>query len=161
MVDYNVQYQIPQIQVRAPGRQNRAISQTLRITPGMTEPINFILGNRDGKPYILLGYTIKFIVWAYDDMDSPVLYRDDRRVVLSKTILITDPYCNSIPLVLTTQDTQKLGFETSRGLRWSLFLIDSQKQIYPLRVSSRGGRYGTFIFDQESGMPPTEIILGS
>ena len=66
MVDYNVQYQIPQIQVRAPGRQNRAISQTLRITPGMTEPINFILGNRDGKPYILLGYSIGMTgVWSY------------------------------------------------------------------------------------------------
>jgi hypothetical protein len=154
----NAIYDVPRVQVRAPGKQSFVTNQYLRITPGVSEPVDFIIGNPDGKPLSLAAFTLKLLVWAQDDMDSAVL-AGDGKLILSKTLQVDDPYCSTVSVIFTNEETHLIGREGGRGLRWGLFAINRSNQIFPMRVSRSGGRYGSIVLDTESGLPPTELIL--
>lgn len=158
MTQFQTQYNIPRVQVQMPGKQNRLTDTVLRITPGMTEPFEFLFGNQDGVPLSLRGFTLKFIFWSKIALDDNATAMGQSEIVLAKKIAISDPYATSVEIVLTDEDTLKLGLARSIGLRWSLFLINEEGDVFPLQVTRRGGRYGNVQLDLDSGIPPAELV---
>jgi hypothetical protein len=158
MTQYQVTYNIPRVQVQMPGKQNRLTDTVLRITPGMTEPFEFLFGNQDGVPLSLRGFSVKLIFWLKTALDDNATRMGQSEIVLAKKFDIPDPYARRAEVVLTDEDTLKLGLARSIGLRWSLFLINEEGDVFPLQVTRRGGRYGNVQLDLDSGIPPAELV---
>lgn len=158
MVIYNASYNIPRVQVQMPGRQNRLSDHVMRLTPGMTEPLEFILGNQDGVPLNLLGFRMKIIFWTRIDLDDDTLSPGQSEIIFAKKFQIDDPYEGKFTLVLSDEDTLTIGRRSNSTLRWSLFLINEQQDVFPLRVTRSGGRYGNVVLDVESGIPTAELV---
>lgn len=158
MTQFQVQYNIPRPQVQLPGKQNRLTDTVLKITPGMTEPFEFLFGNQDGVPLSLRGFSVKLIFWSKSALDDNSTAMGQSDIVLAKKFEVDDPYAKSVEIVLTDDDTLKLGLARSIGLRWSLFLINEEGDVFPLQVTRRGGRYGNVQLDLDSGIPPAELV---
>lgn len=157
--NYNVQYNIPRVQVQMPGRQNRLTDGEFRISPSMTEPVTFLFGNQDGKPLHLQTFKIHFVVWEDCPANSKVLSMGTSAILLNKRIPFDDPYSGEVTLILEEQDTILLGNHAAgQRLYWSLFLINDKDQVFPMQVSHLGGRYGTVHVDLASSMPLAEMI---
>lgn len=157
---YNVQYNIPRFQVQLPGRQNRLTDGELRISPGMTEPIQFVFGNQDGVLLNLVPFRIQFVVWETDILSTKVLAgMGQSNVLINKLLLVTDPYSAEVEMILEERDTILLGNHAAgQALRWSLFLINQDDQVFPMQVSTYGGRYGTISIDLAGMLPVAELI---
>lgn len=160
-VEFNVEYNIPRVNISLPGRQNRTNETNLRFTPGMTEPIIFRFGNQDGVPINLLPFQLKFVAWKMNTMDIDTLDVAQSEIILSKVVDVKDPYSGEAVLVLESNETLKLGQEGIRQVRWSLFMINEQGQVFPAQVNSKGDRYATALLDVNSGIPIAEIIKSS
>ncbi len=159
--EYNVQYNIPRVNISLPGRQNRTNESVLRFTPGMTEVLNFRWGNQDGVPINLLPFKIKFVAWKMLTLDVDVIDIAQSEIILTKIVDVKDPYSGEAVLILEASDTLKLGQEGGREIRWSLFMINDEGQVFPSQVNSNGGRYATALLDINSGIPIAEIIKSS
>lgn len=162
-VIYNVTYDIPRVDISLPGRQNRISDIPLRVTPGMTEPIEFWFGNQDGVGINLMPFQIKLIFWVdrrLDSLDNQMLIGASD-IVLSKTAVIDQAYTNKILFVLDANDTLKLGQVGTRSIRWSIFMINQDRQVFPAQVARNGARFGTVEIDVESGIPISELILSA
>ncbi len=159
--EYNVQYNIPRVNISLPGRQNRTNESVLRFTPGMTEPIIFHWINQDGIPINLLPFQIKFVAWKMLTMDIDTLDIAQSEIILSKVVDVKDPYSGEAVLMLESNETLKMGQEGGREIRWSLFMINDEGQVFPSSVNSNGGRYATAVLDINSGIPIAEIIKSS
>ena len=155
---YNVSYDVPRVLLSSPGRQNRASDGQLRITPGMTEPFEFVFGNQDGMAINLVPFTIKMIFWRNTEITDNLAGTGLSEVILSKTAEIADPYSARATIVILDTETMKLGLQGSRQLRWGVFMIGRDNTVYPCNVSSSGGRWGTVSLDLTSGTPSAEII---
>jgi hypothetical protein len=156
---YNVQYNIPRVQVQLPGRQNRLADGEFRISPSMTEVVVFSFGNQDGVPLNLRYFTLQFVVWKATPLASATISRGQSEVLLNKKIFIDDPYASMVEMLLTEEETNLLGNHTfGNRLYWSLFAVNDEGQVFPMQVSSKGGRYGTLQIDVAAGMPIAELI---
>lgn len=163
---YNITYDIPRISVGMPGKMNRAADGRLKITPGMTEPFQFIWGNMDGVPINLAGLRVKLVFWKSGRIQrdgSPNLTSHGLtvgEVILQKAVDIQDPYAGDCIVVLNSDETMDLRQKSqeSGSIRWGLFLINSDGDIFPASVTFNGSRYGSVNFDDESGMPLAEIL---
>lgn len=155
---YNVQYNIPRVMVQFPGRQNRLTDDDFTITPGITEVIEFRFGNQDGVPLNLLPFQIKLIFWTQSIFDRNSLSLGQSDIVLSKVIQVDDPYSGSVTVILDDEETLRLGHEGASALRWSLFMINDEQQVFAAQVSRSGGRYGTVRVDLSSGIPIAELV---
>lgn len=158
---HNIQYSIPRVMVSMSASQNRLLDTDLRLTPGMTEVIEFVLTNQDGIPISLNDMSLKFVVWSASVLDTNKLSLGQSDIVLAKTIPIDDPYASRYEMLLSDEETIRLGHTGSPSLRWSLFAINSDRQVFAMTVSRSGGRYGTLILDLDSGIPVSEIILNA
>ncbi len=158
---YNVEYNIPRVNISFPGRQNRTNDGELRFTPGMTEIVEFVWGNHDGVPINLLPFQVKFVAWKMLTMDHDELDVSQSEVILSKTVSVSDPYSGKVVLILEDDETLKLGQEGGRGVRWSLFMINEDGQVFPAQVNRNGDRWAAVVLDIESGIPVAEIIRSS
>lgn len=157
--NYNVQYNIPRVQVQMPGRQNRLSDGDFRISPSMTEPVRFVFGNQDGVPLALADFRLHFVVWESNPLMSNSISMGQSEIILNKEILLDDPYAVGADMVLLEEDTILLGnYAAGTRLYWSLFLVNSEDQVFPLQVSHNGGRYGTLHVDIVGGMPIAEMI---
>ena len=155
---YNVQYNIPRVMVSFPGRQNRLMEGELRITPGLTEVVEFLFGNQDGIPLNLVPFKVKIVFWTRNDLDRNKLSLGRSEIVLSKEIQVDDPYAGVVTMILEDSETLTLGHEGAGSLRWSLFMINEEGQVFPAQVSRTGGRFGTVLIDLDSGIPVSELI---
>lgn len=157
MTQFQVQYNVPRIQVQMPGKQNRLTDSVMRITPGVTEPLEFLFGNQDGVPLSLRGFEVKMIFWGKTDMDRNTLRMGQSEIILAKKFTINDPYRSSVTIVLTDEDTTRLGLYGG-GIRWSLFLVNEEGDVFPMQVTRSGGRFGNVVLDVQSGIPTAELV---
>ena len=157
-VIYNVEYDIPRVNISLPGRQNRTNESELRFTPGMTEVVEFVFGNQDGVPINLLPFQLKWVFWKMNTMDIDTLDVAQSEIILAKRLDVPDPYSGKVVGILESNETLKLGQEGIRQVRWSVFMINSKGQVFPAQVSSKGERYATALLDVNSGIPIAEII---
>lgn len=155
---FNVQYNIPRANISFPGRQNRSSNSVLHITPGVTEPFEFWFGNQDGVPINLLPFKIKWIFWQNETLDLDYQAWGHSKVLLAKTIDVEDPYSGKVVAILEADETQQLARDGLGTLRWSLFMLTEQGQVFPAQVNSQGQRYGTAYLDLESGIPIAEVV---
>lgn len=160
-VIYNVQYNIPRVNLSLPGRQNRTNETELRFTPGMTEVVEFVFGNQDGVAINLLPFQLKWVFWKMNTMDIDTLDVAQSEIILSKEIDVHNPYDGKVVGILEDSETLKLGQEGIRQVRWSIFMINEEGQVFPAEVNSTGARYATAVLDVNSGIPIAEIIKSS
>jgi hypothetical protein len=156
--DLDVTFNIPRIYVSLPGAQNRASEASFKISPGICEVVEFYFERLDGAPFNLTPYSVKFIVWKTLDLDTKSSTEDLKNVAFAKTLLIDDPYCQTVRTLLTSDDTSQIGRYGSRKLRWSLFLIDEDQNVFPLLVNKSGGTFGSVMID---AIPIGDIVLGN
>jgi len=124
----------------------------------MTEPVEFFFGNHDGVPVNLLPFQLKWVFWKMNTMDVDELDVAQSEIILSKRLDVPDPYSGKVLGILESDETLKLGQEGIRQVRWSLFMINEQGQVFPAQVNSSGTRYATALLDVNSGIPIAEII---
>lgn len=156
---YNTQYNIPRVQVQLPGKQNRLTDGEFRITPSMTEPVQFYIGNQDGVPLNLIPFELRFVVWKSVPNASDVIAMGSSEILLNKRILVNDPYAGMVEMVLTEEETLRMGHHAPGArLSWSLFMINEDDEVFPAQVSHHGGRYGNIYVDLASSMPIAEMI---
>lgn len=158
---YNVEYNIPRVNVQLPGRQNRSGDGVLRITPGMDEPFEFVFGNHDGVPINLLPFKIKLVFWIKQMEEEIATSVGQSKIILSKEIELTQPYTGRIVTLLTSEDTLRLVSEQTSFLRWNLFMINELGNVFPCEVSRDGSREGTVNVDLNSGIPVSDLIKSS
>ena len=155
----NVQYNIPRVQVQLPGRQNRLMDGVFRITPSMTEPVIFIFGNQDGVPLNMVPFEVHFVVWLHRPIESETINMSQSNMILNKRILVQDPYAAQLEMILSEADTIILGSRAAgTELRWSLFMINDDGEVFPTQVSNSGGRFGTLHVDLAGNVPIAELI---
>ncbi len=159
-VIYNVQYTIPRVNIQLPGRQNRTNDATLRFTPGMTEAVEFWFGNQDGVPINLVPFELKWVFWKMNTMDHDELDIMQSEILLTKKVTIPEDmrYEGKALAVLEAEDTLKLVHGGSRMVRWGLFMLNDEGQIFPCQVNQNGDRWASAILDIESGIPIAEIV---
>lgn len=156
---YNVEYNIPRVNLTLPGRQNRSGDGVLRITPGMTEAIEFVFGNQDGVPINLVPFKIKLIFWVKQDQDIDEMTVGQSKILLSTEADVDEPYTGRIFMRLTDTETLLIAEEQTSFVRWSLFMIDEDTgDVYPTEVNRNGSRAGTVRMDIASGMPIAELV---
>lgn len=156
---YNVMYDLPRVNISMPARQNRSKDGVVRITPGMFEPIEFDIGNMDGVPINLAHFRVKFVAWKNNRRDSTTMGMVQSDIVFAKTLLVEDPYAGRFVMMLDDDDTFLLSRPGMTSLRWSLFMINDDDQVFPAQVTASGGRYGQLIIDIEAGTPLSQMIL--
>lgn len=155
---YNVEYNIPRVNLQFPGRQNRCNDGVLRFTPGMDEVIEFIFGNQDGVPLNLLPFKIKIAFWKVRDLEQTQMAPGQSEVIFAKEIEVPNPYSGTAVVLFTNQETLELSRHGITNLRWSLFMINEEGNVFPAQVDRNGGRYGTLLIDVDSEIPIAEII---
>ena len=159
-VIYNVEYNIPRVNLQLPGRQNRANDSELRFTPGMTEVVEFWFGNQDGVPINLLPFELKWVFWGMETMDHDELSLGQSDILLTKKVPIQPDqiYAGKALAILEAQDTLKLAATHRRSVRWGMFMLNEEGQVFPCQVNRNGDRWATAHLDIESGIPVAEII---
>ena len=156
---YNLQYNIPRVQVQLPGRQNRLSDGAFRISPTMTEPVIFQFGNQDGVALNLVPFSLQFVVWENCRPESNAISMGQSNVVLNKRVLVNDPYANAVEMILTEEETTRIGNHApGADLVWSLFLVNEEGEIFPMQVSHNGNRFGSLHVDLAAGLPVAELI---
>jgi len=160
-INFNVQYNIPRVMVQLPAKQNRLTDGSIHISPSMTEVISFSFGNIDGVPISLVPFKVHFVVWEHTINGTQKYTLGEGNILLNKKLVIDDPYSGNIELVLTGHDTQLLGNHSSGiALHWSLFMVNNEGNVFPIHVSSQGGRIGNLHVDNHNGLPLAELIRG-
>lgn len=156
---FNVEYNIPRYNISMPGRQNRAGNGVMTIVPGMSEVFEFHFMNTDGVPLILTPFKIKLIFWEQNYLDHAELSNLNSTLILAKTVEINDPYVGKTTIVLSSDDTHELGKSGLQNLRWALFMINPENDVFPATITRSGQKYGIVQIDHASGLPTKETIL--
>jgi hypothetical protein len=155
---FNVQYNIPKVNLSLPGRQHRGGNGEIRVTPGMTETFEFVFGNFDGIPLNLSGFTIRWLFWIdieqYDNLPT-TLAADG--IVLYKDVIVTDAFSGRTTVVLSEDDTFKIGRSERGSVNWSMYMINGDGQIFPVQVSSSGSRTGSCRVERMGGLTSEKI----
>ncbi len=159
-VTFNVEYNIPRVNIQLPGRQNRVNDAALRFTPGMTEVVEFWFGNQDGVPINLVPFSLKWVFWGMKTMDHDELTLMQSDILLTKKVPIQPDqvYKGKALAVLEAEDTLKLASAYSRSVRWGMFMLNEEGQVFPCQVNRNGDRWASAVLDIESGIPIAEII---
>ncbi len=157
-VIYNVECDIPRVNLSLPGRQNRSGDGVIRITPGMDEAFEFIFGNQDGVPINLVPFRVKLVFWIKQDMDIDEMVPGQSKIELAREITVTEPYTGRVVTLLTSDDTTRIASEQTSLVRWSAFMINEAGNVFPAEVNRNGSREGTVRMDFASGIPTAEMI---
>ena len=155
---FNLQYDIPLYNISYPGRQNRSGNGFMRITPGMTEPMEFVFGNVDGVVINLANFEIRFLVWNHKRNDLNSLEVSLSDLILNKKMDSVEPSSGRAVLLLTGDDTIRLSAEGQNTLRWSVVLINTDDQVFPMQITQSGNRFGSLHLDLQSDFPLPELI---
>ena len=157
---YNIEYNIPRINLGVPGRQNRSGDGSLRMTPGLAEPYVFLWGDSDGRALNLVSMTATLIFWTTDNFTEESKHMDEGHgeLVLSKRVDITDPFKGESSVFLTGDETAKIGRAGKDGvLRWGMVLKNVDGDMFPIEVGYNGSRVGRVNFERMQ-LPPIDII---
>jgi len=157
-VIYNVEYDIPRVNLSLPGRQNRSGDGILRITPGMDEAFEFIFGNQDGVPINLIPFKVKLLFWVKQDMDIDEMVPGQTKIVFATELNVSEPYTGRVFGLLTADDTTAIAREQTSLVRWSAFMINEAGNVFPAEVNRNGTREGTVRMDFGSGIPTAEMV---
>lgn len=154
------EYVVPRIVLGTNGRQGNALTGSMRITMGASEPFEFVWSDRDGIPIGLQGLTAKLVFWAADRFESEeFMEHQPSSVVLAKRVVVRDPLEGLGFVLLTGDDTTRLAQEArSKGIRWGLYLLNSSGDVFPCVVSENGNRWGTLHIEAASSMPDMESV---
>lgn len=160
---HNVAYDIPRHSVGHPGRQDRIVEGTLRVTPGMTEPMEFTWGTGDGVPINLSVFTAKLIFWTRESFasEAPDLleHKTEGEVILSKDMEIPDPYEGIGSVILTSSDTDLIGRrDKDTPVYWGVYLVNGDKEMFPATVTRSGARSSRVLVDRMNGSPNVDTI---
>ena len=112
-VIYNVEYDIPRVNLTLPGRQNRSGDGSIRITPGMDEAFEFIFGNQDGVPVNLVPFKVKIVFWVKQDMDIDELVPGQTKIIFGREFEVQSPYTGRVFGLLTAETMTTSSFPTS------------------------------------------------
>jgi hypothetical protein len=157
----SVQYNIPRYIIAEPGKQNRACTGAMRVTPGIWEPFEFQYTNGDGVPINLSGFTLSLLFWFSDTQYETLPANLQSNKVLLKQLHIEDVYAGKCTVCLSDQDTLTLGRSGRQSLRWSIYMSDAAEgTMFATQITQNGERWGMCHVDQ-SGMPSMEIVLGT
>lgn len=155
-----VQYNVPRFTVGAAGSQNRSCTGDMNVTPGLTQPFEFIFGNSDGVPINLSGYKLRLVFWYPQNEYELLPANFGNNIILAKDLTVDDPYCGNGAVVLTDQETTTLGAGGRQLIRWSLYMIDGDTgSVYGTQVTQSGLQWGVCRLDR-SEVPTAEIIKG-
>lgn len=163
---YNVEYNIPRVVLGSNVRQNRAIDGKLKLVPGADCPVEFHFGNRDGKALNINNFQVKMLFWQtlrHNITGSPDSFDTaPNDIILSKRMEVQKGYEGQAFVLLTNEDTETLHAKTqsSGGLRWGVFLVNEDNQVFPMVVTSSGGHYADVVFDYHS-LPNYEAIISA
>lgn len=157
-VQFNVGYNIPRVNVALPGKQNRAGTGRLRVSAGVTEPIEFHFCNSDGVPINLNAFKARLVFWySPTDYDKLPADRNPSGVVLAKDLEFQDAYAGRTIVLLSNEDTAILARSGRQTLRWSIYLINDVDQVFPMQITSDGERFG-LVHIENAGMPSAEVV---
>lgn len=162
---HNVSYDIPRFVIGASGSNNRSTNPEMKLYGGIAQPIDYRFISKDGVPLNLTNMTAYLIFWTTDrfDMDNgPGGYDLDNNggIALRKNMDIIGAYDGTASVLLTNEDTEILGREArNNSLRWGVFLINSDKQVFAMTVSQSGEVYGSVLI-QTGSVPSYESIVG-
>lgn len=130
----------------------------MRITPGVSEAFEFVFGNQDGVPLNLLLMRAKLVFWVMQDMDIDDMTLAQSKILLAQEIEIQEPYAGRLFTILNAEETQTIARESTSFVRWGMFLINEDGDVFPTEVNRNGGRAGTVRLDLASGIPVAEVI---
>jgi hypothetical protein len=158
---YTVIKNIPRIPVDAKGRQGRAATGSITITPGMAEAMEFVWGDMDGLPISFVGAKVVLVFWT-NQYDKETHELEDNRlsdVVVLKRISPDDPYASTTTFTLTPGDTFKIGQAATNGtgVSWGIYLETTDGN-WPAAVKTDGSRAGSVIIDRMNNIPIPEIL---
>src|SRR5580658_2810950 len=121
----NLQYNIPRYVIAEPGKQNRACTGNMRISPGIAEPFEFQYTNADGVPINLSGFTLTLVFWypqtEYDSLSANL----QSNIILAKNIYVNDAYKGTCTAFLNDQDTLTIAQGGRSSIRWSVYMLDT------------------------------------
>lgn len=161
-VIYNVEFNIPRVNLSLPGRQNRSGDGILKITPGIDESFEFVFGNQDGIPINLLPFTdegkVKIVFWIMETQEDLAQTPGQETIIFAKELNVTQPHTGRVFCLLTSEDTLRLAEEQTGQVRWGLFMINDQGNVFATEVNRNRQRYGTVQLAFESGIPSAEVI---
>jgi len=79
---------------------------------------------------------------------------------LRKLIDIIEPYEGTGAVLLTNDDTDALArAANNNGMRWGVFLVNTDKQVFAMSVSNTGDVSGQVII-RTGNVPSYEMIIG-
>jgi hypothetical protein len=155
------QYNIPRFVVGQPGKQNRTCTGEMTITPGLTHPFEFVYSNSDGVPLNLSGFKMRLVFWYPQNHYELLPANFSDNIVLAKDLMVEDSYCGTASVLLTDQETLKLGHGGRRTLRFSIYMIDTETgNTFGAQITSSGELWGVCHLDR-SGLPIAEVIKGA
>lgn len=162
-----VVFEVPTFSVGAPARQGHWPSPILTVTPGVSHPMIFIWGGRNGEAINLTPFTIRFVVWQTPKFDitraaGAIDFKRGQTLLLDRVLTVDDPYSGVCHTVLTGEDSELIGSfgQENGGLRWAL-LLQNGENIYAAEVGPNGTRSGEVSVDYASGLPPFAIIANT
>ncbi len=154
----SVQFNIPRYIISEPGKQNRACTGNMRITPGVAEPFEFQYTNVDGVPINLSGFTLTLVFWYPQAQYESLAANMQSNVILAKNIAVDEVYSGKGTAFLTDQDTTVIAQGGRSSVRWSVYIYDkTQNNMFMTQITSNGERYGLCYLDS-SDYPSAEIV---
>jgi hypothetical protein len=162
---HNVLYDIPRFVVGAPGSQHRSSNGDMKLHAGIAQPLDFRFMTKDGVPLNLTNFDLYLIFWTNNrfDMDyGPNGYTLDNidDISLRKSLDLIEAYEGSASTLLTNEDTEKLARDArNNSMRWGLFMVNSDKQVFAMSVTQTGDVSGSVIINT-GDVPPYEMIIG-
>jgi hypothetical protein len=155
----NVQYNVPRYIIAKPGKQNRACTGEMRITPGIAEPFEFVYMNTDGLPINLAGFKLLLTFFFPQAQYETLAANMQNNIVLAKYLQVDQPYEGTAVTVLSDQETLQLAQGGRSTLRWTVYLISDDGNTYASQITAAGGRYGICHID-DSEIPSADTIQG-
>lgn len=157
----NVQYNIPRFIIAEPGKQNRACTGDMRITPGIWEPLEFQYMNADGVPINLSDFNLLLLFWYPQTQYELLPANMETNKVLLKQIYVDQVYKGVGYTTLSDQDTLTLNATGRSVLRWSIYISDiSDGTMFLAQITQNGERWGNCYIDPRE-LPTMDDILGT
>jgi len=151
------QFNVPTINFAVPPKQNSACTGEMTITPGVSEAFNFQYLNNDGMTLNMSGFTLRLVFWfkanEYESLAANLL----GNIMLAKDLSITDPYEGTACVMLTDQETLTLAQRGHSSLLFSVYVINSDGDVFLSQMTAGGGRYG-MVYLVSDEFPNAETI---
>ena len=164
-VMHNVHYDVPRFIVGEPGSQNRSPNGDMKIIAGTSQPFDFKFMTKDGVALNLTPFDAYLLFWQANrfDMNESTGGHDLSNIndiTLRKKLDIIKPYEGRATTLISSIETDKIGHDSkNNSVRWGLFLVNSDKEVFAMTVTDSGNVYGSVIVETGT-IPPYEVIVG-